>query len=455
MTAPSPSWSKRRRRLEALLGLAAGLAVRNAAAAGTESAPPSTAAPPGIVHFSTTQRFAALGADPLQTVPFLAWVEEVAERLERALGAPMPAERGRPLVFVLSADPAGGAAAIRRELQADGRGFGQVVRIANPDRAEPAEVLAAAVSMMAARYVAARQPPAVRGARPALAPDWFACGLAGSLYSGPRLTLQRRALDAWLEGKDPPLASLLGPGPAAAPFAPLAEWTVLVSWLRLRPDFPAVAGGLLDAWAAGQDVDAARLAARLDTAWSARDLAQQIDLAYASARRVDVPWRLTPSDLAARLRECLRVPHARVPIVLPDDVADPIDIHALVTRRSEPWARTVAQAMLMSIDQIPVGRDGTLTRAVNAYRGVLRRLAQPGHDGVTGGIVRRIGTWRLRRALASADRRFDDLEAVRAAGPEAPAPPGPAPAADPAADDARLEAEAMRRIFHDGFRAPP
>jgi hypothetical protein len=450
MTAPSPSWSIRRRGVESLVRLVAGLAALPAAAV-----PPTTgggpAALPPVVHFSTTQRFAAQGLDSLQTVPFLAWLEEVAGRLERALGESLPAERGQPLVFVLGGDPAGTRAHIRREILSGSRGFGQVVRISNPERAEPAEVLAAAVSMMVARHVAARQPPDARDARPALAPDWFACGLAGSLYAVPRLVLQRRALDAWMREADPPLESILGPGPAASPFAPLAEWTTLVAWLRTRSDFADLAGWCMNAWAAGQTVDTGRLAARLNPAWTARDLAQQFDLAIAVARRSDVPWRMTAADLAARLREAIAPSRDRTPIVLPEDVADPIDIRVLIDRRHEPWARAVAHAMRMSIDQIPVGQDPALNRVVNAYRDILDPLRQP----VAGHVPGWFGAWRLRRRLEAADREFDDLEALVAAGPEVPVPAAPRAAPDPAQGETRLETEAMRQIFHDGFRIAP
>ncbi len=450
MTAPSPSWSIRRLGVESLVGLVAGLAALPATAV-LPTAEGGPAAPSPVVHFSTTQRFAAQGIDPLQTVPFLAWLEEVAGRLERALGERLPAERGQPLVFVLEGDPAATNVPIRREILAGSRGLGQVVRISNPERADPAEVLAAAVSMMVARHVAARQTPAARDARPALAPDWFACGLAGSLYAAPRLALQRRALDAWTREADPPLESVLGPGPADSPFAPLAEWTSLVAWLRTRSDFVELAGWLMDAWAAGRTIDAGRLAARLNPAWKARDLAQQADLAIAAARRSDVPWRLTAADLAARLREALALPRDRIPIVLPEDVADPIDIRVLIDRRREPWARAVAHAMRLAVDQIPAGQDPALSRVANAYRGILDPLRQP----VEGHAPGWFGAWRLRRRLAAADREFDDLEALIAAGRDVPLPEAPREAPDPAGGEARLEIEAMRQIFHDGFRVAP
>lgn len=449
MTDPSPFWSRRRRRTEFAVRLAACLAALPAAADPPVATVTST--PPFVVHFSTTQRFAARGADSMQTVPFLAWLEEVAVRLERALGEPLPAERGRPILFILTADPGTTNAWIRREVRTGSAGLGQIIRVMNPEKADPAEVLAASVSMMVARHVAARQAPGARDERPAVAPDWFTGGLAGSLYPSPRLALQRRMLDLWMLDGDRTLDALFGPAPGGTPFAFLPEWTTLVAWLRIRPAFPVLAGRLMDDWAAGRTLDTRGLAARIDTGWTARDLAQEWDLAIAAVRQTDAPWKLTPADLATRLREAIRTSRNRVPFVLPDDVADPITIHTLTQRRGEPWSRMLAQAMLLSVDQIPVGRDDALNRAVNGYRGVLYALMQPAPAGPAAWF----DGWRLRRSLAAAERNFDDLEAVIAADPEAPAPAPPAVAPDPAAQDAGLESEAMRRIFHDGFRTPP
>lgn len=456
MTVPSPSWSIRRRRPSAALRLAAGLATASAAAC-AQSPPVGgvvTAAPVPVVHFSTTQRFACRGADSLTTVPFLTWIEEVADRLERALGEPLPAERGRPMLFVLAQDPAQPAARIRREMSSGSAGLGQVVRIANPERAEPADVLAACVSMMVARHVAARQPFAARDARPVTAPDWFACGIAGTLYSVPRLALQRRALDAWSRGVDRPLAGLLGPAPPGEPFAPLAEWTTLIAWLRARPGFPGMARQLMQTWADGKAVDPEDLARRLDPAWSARDMAQQWDLAIAAARQIDAPWRLTSADLAARLRAAIRLARDQVPLVLPDDVPDPITPATLLEHRGEPWSLALARTMLANVDLIPAGRDPALAGAANRYRGVLYALMQPVPRGPAGWIRRYPGGWSLRRSLARADREFDDLEALLAAGLDPNAPPSGTrrtPAADMPPPD-RAETDAMREIFHDAFR---
>lgn len=382
------------------------------------------------------------------------WIEEVADRLERALGVPLPARRGRPMLFVLSHDPASPGAQIRRETSRESAGLGQVVRIANPEKADPADVLAACVSMMVARYVAAGQPPAARDAHPLTAPDWFACGLAGTLYSVPRQAFQRRTLEAWSRGSDRPLTDILGPAPPGEPFAPMAEWATLVAWLRARPGFPGTARELMRVWADGNAVDAASLARRLDAAWSALDMAQQWDLAIAAARQFDAPWRLTSADLAARLRAAIRVSRDRVPLVLPDDVPDPITPATLLARRGVPWSLVVARTMLANVDSIPSGRDPALAGAANRYRGILYALMQPVPRGPAGWIRRSAGGWSLRRSLAWADREFDDLEALLAAGLDPNAPSDDArrkPAADAPPRD-RSETDAMREIFHDTFR---
>lgn len=409
MTARSPSWSTVLRAVEApalaALTLAAG------------------AAPPEAI-FSSTRRFALRTDDRARDAGFLVWVEEVAGRLERAMGEPLPAGSGWPLLVEVRRGPSNAPPAVVRRLHPDSRGMGQTLILEQPDAVPPADILAAAVSLMLARHVAIRQPADERDRAPLPAPDWFAAGLAGTLFGPPRLAFQRRAFEQWRRGEDPPLASLVAAGLPERPFEQMPAWTAFVAWLRRRPDFRAVSDRILRAAARREALSPAEVAATLNAAWTARDLAQEWDLAMAALSRLESPWSESPLRLALRLRAAVRVAAAEAPFEPPPEAPAVITPEALRLARGQPWSRQAAAWMLAAVERVPVGGDADLAKVAHRYRAVLHTLAQPAPEGwLWGWLRRRASNWALSRHIAEATRALDDREALLAAEDAAAAPP--------------------------------
>ncbi len=386
----------------------------------------------GDVLFSSSRRFAIRTADRRRDAPFLAWLEDATDRLERAVGHPLPAAAGSPFLVVVRRDAP--APRIVRRLHTGSGGLAQTLQLDRPEELSPADILADSVALMAARYVAIRQPPDERDRAPMAPPDWLGAGLAGTLYAGPRQAAQRRALEAWSRAADPPLAVLLGPEPPRPPHTARDFWTTLVAWLRRRPDFPALCDRLFREAARGGLAAIEDIARMLDPAWTATDLEQEWDLALASLRRQELPLADSDARRAARLREALRLTPGRIPFDLPPDAPESVTPDVLLQRYGEPWSARLAAAMLAGVERLPIPRGSELERVAVAYRAVLADLARPvPGGGPLGAVHRAIARWALRRRLERADRELDDLEAICAAEEALPDPFSARPSVPPAA----------------------
>lgn len=415
------------------------------------------------IQLSRTRRFSASGPDPRVTVPLLDWTEDIADRLERAIGEALPCPNGTSFRLVVGSDSAGDdTPAVRRELAVGEAGVSARLFIASAERADPAVLLDALVSLMLARHVIARQPPASWRAQPRDAPEWFATGLAASLYPGPHARAQRDGQAIWKAGRETtPDRILTGFRIPAGARDDRAMAAALVGLLRSRPDFVRIANEAMTTWAAGGTIDEALLARTVNPAWTPAGLRQEWDLWLAGLRHFDTPWALTETDLLVRCREALRLPSALVPVELPADAPGALTPEAIVERRDEPWAKVAALRMIAELDRIPAGQVPDVGRLVAAFRAPLAALGRP-----PAAFPRRLVVWSPRTAtllarLASAREALDDLEALAAARADVAAQES-ARAADDAAHganrsfEARLDSTAMREIFRDtATRSPP
>lgn len=419
--------------------------------------PPAPAVAPSLpeVQLSRTRRFSAQGADPRIAVPLLDWTEDIADRLEKALGAPLPCPPGTTFRLVLSEAPApAGRPTLKRELAIGETGVSARLVVCSAATADPAALLDALVSLMLARHVIAAQPAAAWRERPRDAPDWFCCGLAAGLFPGPRARTQREALALWSAGRESAPARILRRAtlPAGA-HDDRAMAAAFVAWLRSRPDFPRIAAECMKVWAAGGTTDPARLARIVRDPWTAAELDQEWDLWLAGLRQFDAPWALTEQDLLERCREALALPRELIPVEMPADVPDTLTPAVLVERRREPWSCVAAVAMVARLDRIPCGQHPETARIVRAYRDTLSSLTLPPQKFPLSLFDARPGPARMMRRFAVADAALDDLEAVCVARAEAA--PAAAHPDDPGRDfEFLLNAAASREIFRDAAARP-
>ncbi|MCX7819432.1 MAG: hypothetical protein N2652_09545 [Kiritimatiellae bacterium] len=384
-----------------------------AAATLAHTAPP---APPPVteVVFSSTRRVALRTADRARDVPLLALVEDLLARLEESLGEPFPAPPGHPWLVIVEREPATNSPRAIRVADLNTRGMGRTLRLIRPEELPPSAILVSLVATMVARHVASRQPPAEADAAPRWPPEWFAAGLAGTLYPAPRQAWLRRAAEEWSTARDPPLEELLTVPPGHADERTLPFHTALVNWLRRRPDFPRIADQLLRAAAAGRPIGPVELATAIDASWTARDLAQAWDLALGGLRRLETPWGESTLRRIARLRETLRLDHGEIPVALPPETPVPLSAADLLRAADQPWVPPLAAQMLAALNHLPLGAEPELNEIAADHRRVLEALTVDS-AGQLDRLFRAVHRSAMLRRLASAEQRLDDLEALAAA----------------------------------------
>jgi len=402
-------WIRRR----ATEGLLAGALIGHAASPVPIAGPTAT---PEVL-FSSSRRFALRTCERARDAPLLAMLEDVAARLEEALGAPLPAPAGRPWLVIVERDAGAGPPRAVREADLGTRGLGRTLRLVRPEELPPSTILVGIVAGLVARHVAKHQPPAEADSSPRWPPEWLAAGLAGTLYPGPRQAWLRRAADEWSAGQDPPLGQLLAVEIGGADEHMLPFLTALVAWLRRLPSFPRLADHLLRAAAAGTSPSCAELAAAIQPGWSSRDLEQAWDLALASLRRIETPWSEPRPRRIARLRSALLLSPAHIPLMLPPDVSPPLTPRDLVRADGAAWVPPLATQMQSALNRIPLGDDPDLLEVAALYRSVLRSLMDADRSPLDA-VVRPLRRFMLTNRLSEAEQRLDDLEALAAAEEE-------------------------------------
>ncbi len=405
--APSRwSWI-RRRAVETVLA---------AAALGSPAAPTST--PPATasseVLFSASRRFALRTPDRARDTPLLALLEDLARRIEETLAEPLPSPPGRPWLVIVERGPEAGPPRAIREADLDTRGMGRTLRLVQPEELPPSVILVGIVAGMTGRHVSKRQAPDDANSTPRWAPEWFAAGLAGTLYPAPRQAWLRHAAAEWAAARDPPLDTLLAIEMGRADEHSLPFLTAFMAWLRRFPNFPKLADRILRSAATGTPMGPAELATAINPAWSARDLAQMWDLALAGLRRIEAPWAEPRERRIARLREAITLSRGEIPLALPPDTPVPLHPRDLVRADGAAWVPPLAAQMHSAMNRVPLGNDPDLLEIAADLRSVLAALIQA-ETSPLARLAHRLRRGPMLRRLDLVERRLDDLEAIAAA----------------------------------------
>ena len=404
---------------------------------------------------SASRRFSASGPDTRVLVPLLNWADDICARLERMFGEPLPALSPAPIRFECVDDPDLTHAVVRRRLAVNEWGVNPVLVVVNLDRADPAEVLTAMASLMLSCYAGARQSPEERQNRPAVAPDWLAAGASRLAYPRSRADDFRSGLESWRKGDEVSFRRILAldvlPSGAGEE---QAMCTLLVCWLRSRPDFRRVSSALFETCARGEKMDEERLVRLLGPGLATRELRQSWDLWLAAQQQIEMPWNLTATEAVERLRRALEMPTALVPVELPPGLPDTLTPPLLARHREEPWAGRVAAAIESAVWTVPLGPHPDLAAAADLYRQALEQIRRPAPS-----IPWRWFTWgwrphEIETRLEAADRRVADFLVLAEARREAALALAAERGNRPADPDAEADQEAQRMIFRDAVHPP-
>lgn len=193
--------------------------------------PPQTAAGPEGARtvFSTSRRFMVSGFAPAAAANLAHWAEDVAGRMESALG-PLPMDRG----WYLELQAVPGSQVAKAQGWVDGL-LQQRLEVGRSEELDQEDALEGLVWLLLNRWPVQRQTVATRAQSLATVPDWLAAGLAQQLYPELRRRNATVVQERWQEGQ---LASW--PELLEREILPTGRWVakaesaLLVDWLLER-----------------------------------------------------------------------------------------------------------------------------------------------------------------------------------------------------------------------------
>ena len=381
-----------------LLLLLAGAGTTGLAQSWPPTARPSSEQP--RTYFSTSRRFVVTGFAPDAAPAVARWAEDVARRLEEALG-PIPLDRG----WYLEVQATPGQPVVRAQGWVDGL-LQQRLDVDPGDTGDQEDALEGLVWLLLNRWPVARQSHADRAAALAVVPDWLAVGMAQTLYVELRSRnagavqerLQQQLLTPWSDLVEREIMP-------AGRWSEKGELGLLVAWLlERRAPFEAAWAR----WAEGKRLRAdevAQLLAGLPSAaegarsWEVWLVAQQDrvrDIGGLTLAQVDEFSELTSFDEAELLS-------------VQADAEGPLMAADLVAQRRAPWVPTLAMRRSLRIQMAMVGRAPEWQDVARQYLTVMQGLASQSR-GRWGGLIGR-GSSRasLEEQLAEADQALARL----------------------------------------------
>ena len=359
--------------------------------------------------FSTSHRFAVSGLSGPDALTMARWADDVAERLERALGVPLPFAAGE--VILLRALPAAARLTPGVEISQgyfDGR-LQQKMVVVRPAEVDQEDLLEGLCALLVSRCMVTRQAPEQRYQQPSAAPAWLSVGLAQTLFKELRARNAPAALQLRDEGRLPRVEELL-----EWQVLPAGRWRekyccgVLAGWLMAQPDARERWAALLAQLAGGGDVRAAvqRGFLRLPD-WPAverewdRWVSQQRQILFDVGQRA--PERL--GELAALFTlqpAAFGVKDTNAPATVTAD--------ALIPRHAEPWVGPLCGAVALRGRLLSAGQPpeiGAAAQAVVAFYESLGRAAR----AKKGFFARGPSTAALEKELAAARQALAALQA--------------------------------------------
>ncbi len=354
------------------------------------------------------------------------WADDVARRVQERLGLPIP-DAG--VVHITARRPATESKGyvIKAQGWVDRR-LVQKMIVVNPTGADGEDMLEAVCWLLCNRYVIARQSAEELAGELGATPDWFAVGLAQSLFPFLRARNGRRVHDRWARGHAMSVASVL-----EKVYLPEGRWSdkyacgVFVDWILDGRERQATVQGLMTQWAAGGRVNGPWLeglqgisAGDIDTAWF--DWVERQSLIERDPGTTSVEHL---EQLAATLAQA------------PEDAGlrggKPVGawrLADLIPVRTSGRLSSFTGGLHVSLGRLAAGRSVEFREVVQRYEAFLLALA--GHAEEGGTLNKPVPDSELAELLTAADEAFarlkqqmrlrdhylDEVESRLAAGPD-------------------------------------
>lgn len=359
--------------------------------------PAQTAAGPDGTRtvFSTSRRFMISGFPPAAAANLARWAEDVAGRLESALG-PIPMDRG----WYLELQAVPGTQVARAQGWVDGL-LQQRLEIGRSDELDQEDALEGLVWLLLNRWPVHRQSGASRSQDLATVPDWLAAGLAQHLYTELRSRNAEVVVERWQGGHLAPWSELIEREilPAGR-WAAKAESALLVDWLLERR------AGWEPFWqscAEGKRMRAADFARQVLALPGVPEATQAWEVWLASQQDRNRGIHGVDLDQVAEFERLAIFEDADLQAVRAD-VAAPLALADLVALRRARWVPALASRRSWQLQMAMMSRAPEWQDVGRLYLDYLEALAGRG-PGYTGGLFGRGPSARqLESMLAEAER---------------------------------------------------
>lgn len=395
-------------------GIAVGLLLGGGACvAAAQRAFLGPAQPSGPPITSSSQRFVFRGFEAGDGTRLAIWAEDLAGRLERMIGAPIPFRRYEMVRFSAGGeDPANQSRLVLTQGYVENLLHQRIV-VVNPHVMEEEELAEGLTKVLLNRYLLGIASRDGVGSGGMSLPDWLSVGMAQNLTTQTQsrnlefLRAQGEAAVGWDLGQIVTWLEL-----PAGRRAEKAACGLVVSWMDEQVSRTVKWNGVLRRLVSGRD---------LPLGWLAREA-----LAMEDAEEAEAAWQQWRSrrsqaspeparlDLAAvaALKQALVIRPAAYGAMPEEPIAQVLTPAELLQYRDRPWAQTLATTLQGELRRLQATAAPRLATVCGAYIRVFADLSKVPERGLLWGTRRGSGvtTRSLEESLAQADAQLAALE---------------------------------------------
>jgi len=348
---------------------------------------------------SPERRFVVSGVRSPDNARLALWAEQVAERLERVMEAPVPFFPGTPITIAAQLDRERPRGRVAKSQVWSDFGVRQKLILVNPMLVGEEAVLEALCWLLANRYIIERQDYDARKAALGTSPDWLANGLAHSLFRRLRQRNNEIVLKRLGGGWVPSIGEVLGwehmpPGPSTDK----AVCGMVLAWLESLPEAGRFFDALYERLARSGHIDAQWLYAALPPTDSGADIDARWREWVAGRTRMDGrSWGTVSTEHFERLAAALRIDATEVRVPSGTKLPAGLSLADLIPARDQPWAQVVTSRLRYRLQRVALGRDIDFQELVGRYIALLDALEERQASGP--------GFWPWSRAEAEEELR--------------------------------------------------
>jgi len=372
---------------------------------------PSRKPNPSSPALSASKRFVVFGLSTARNVQLGAGADEIADAVEQMVGRELPFARHEVIrVIVQNSEQLDGGRVIRAQGWAD-RQIVQKLRIINPDKADPEDVLEGFCYLLLNRYVITKQDLEARERFAGVVPEWLSVGMAQNLYPNLRARNGRLVVQAWLNNQTLSLAEIL-----KLEYLPEGRWRekamagLAVSWILTHPNAPVFFDTVFRYAAEGKAVTLDLLADPDVLNRSPAQLEKEWDLWIAQQTKVKRALGGITPDRVEALQYLLVVSPSAMGFPEREDMPVRMTPDEMIDSWDTDWMPALATALSLKIRGLGIGEAPAFRAVLDDYGQFFDALSRCGSRSWFARLIGRgPRPGQLHRLLKKADAHYKEF----------------------------------------------